>query len=159
MRCFHCQAENDHDSGSCKKCGKPFVRGGARRERTSREEYPHKQGLAALALLKEKKRNRIMVVLLTGFGFAAVFGTGAYFQQNTLLGAAAFVTVILSFIVGTYLGRIREAEYAVLPGARDMPGNHRCVHCGNRGIWKRTPYQTNSTIAACSKCKEELYYE
>jgi hypothetical protein len=159
VRCFQCQTENERDSRFCKNCGKSFVRGDGRREQGPREEYPNKQGVAALALLKRRKDDRYNVTLLVGIVIALVFLTAAYFFESFFSFIAAFFGIIISLIIGAKVSCISESEYSALPGARDLQSSLRCIHCGNRGIWKRTPYRTNSTIAACSKCKEDLYTE
>lgn len=159
MRCFQCQEENDQGSRFCKNCGKSFFRAGVQNQKPYRDEYPHKEGKQAFASLASKKRGRSIAVVLSGLGFCVILGIRAYFYDNVPLESLAIFTAALTLIVSSYVKRISEGEYAALPGARDAHGNHRCVYCGNRGVWKHTPYKTNSTIAACSKCKKELYCE
>ena len=157
MHCYKCRAENAPNSKSCRNCGKIFSRpaGGE----IGLNDYPNKVGQEALASLKAKKSKRGILVLLIGLGLVASFAATAYFMHNGWFAVGAFVAVILVLNMVAVVSRIYEADYSSLPGARDERGDHRCIHCGNRGIWRRTPYATNTTIAACSKCKIDLYYE
>lgn len=152
--CQNCQTVNDADAKFCKACGSPFKKPTPRSERGF---VINEQALAGQAELKALQRSKLMFRLLViGFGlttaFLLIIGEGA-----GLLGG--IVAVSLSVFLSNIFGRVRRREYSVLPGAVDARGNHRCVECGRRGIWRRTVYKTNTTIAACSNCQAELWYE
>jgi len=45
----------------------------------------------------------------------------------------------------------------MLPGSRGNDGDHRCIHCGHRGIHVRGEYRINLRHHGCSKCKNALF--
>ena len=73
-----------------------------------------------------------------------------------------FLVVILGFagvsMLVTFYGR-SESSYYELPYSRDDDGNHRCVFCGNRGIYRHGEYRSYTKYADCSKCKTNLWKE
>jgi uncharacterized paraquat-inducible protein A len=73
-------------------------------------------------------------------------------------GVAALVCgVLMLFILIPGTVRLTEDEYYSLSGSRDSQGNHSCVHCGARGVYRHSPYKTNHTDADCPKCKAALW--
>jgi len=78
-------------------------------------------------------------------GFAIFFGLFA--------AAASGLSIFLN------TGKLREADYRRVQGSRYADGTHRCIHCGNSGIWRQSPYQTLTVIAKCSKCGQYLWNE
>lgn len=152
--CANCETTNDIDARFCKCCGKA-IKGTL--ERTGRGFSIDGQSFAGQAALKALKRIKLMNQLfIVGFGLVMVFLLMGSKEGGFLGGIFVFaITVFL----GIFFGRIRRGEYSALPGARDRDGNHRCVTRGRRGIWRRTVYKTNTTIAACSNCKADLWYE
>lgn len=66
-------------------------------------------------------------------------------------GALALLTSLMSFKDFT------EEMYYRIPGSRDADGEHRCIHCGHRGIHHHGEYRSNEKFADCSKCKTNLW--
>ncbi|WP_390213924.1 hypothetical protein [Undibacterium danionis] len=70
----------------------------------------------------------------------------------------SLVSVNLGFIIAfTFIPGRNHDQYYSIPGSRNEHGHHRCVFCGNRGIYKHGQYKSNSTWHDCSKCGENLY--
>lgn len=152
--CTTCQTANDTDAKFCKACGKAIK---TPLEKPGRGFVIVGQPFAGQAALKTLRRSKLITQLcIVGCGLTVGF---------LLLGrdgggiAAGIVVLGLTLILGSFFGRIRRSDYSALPGARDTDGSHRCVTCGRKGIWRRTVYKTNTTIAACSNCKTDLWYE
>jgi cold shock CspA family protein/predicted RNA-binding Zn-ribbon protein involved in translation (DUF1610 family) len=55
--------------------------------------------------------------------------------------------------------RMSKSAYYTIPHSKDEHGNHRCLVCAAKGIYRSKPYQTVTTIADCSKCGFELWAE
>lgn len=119
--------------------------------RLSRGVYPHQESLVAYAKLEASKTELFGRVAAAG----TLLATGAY-VLHWWLGA---LSVMLLIGVLTYVRRIRMKDYYGLPHSRDADGEHRCIFCGNRGVWRRGEYRTENTHAHCSKCQEHLYVQ
>jgi len=78
------------------------------------------------------------------------------FPQHFFYFAAAGIFSLNFFSRASHL---RVAEYYQVPGSKSEDGEHLCIFCGGRGIYKHTIYQTYSTLADCSKCKKNLWIE
>jgi hypothetical protein len=159
MDCTACQHSNDGNARFCSNCGTALGKGGVPRTKAQKGPYPHAEGIAAFSELSSSR------TLGRFYGYAAgiavsVLGTvvGALVHWTELFIPSLIVGFVVAGIVHK-LCTVREKEYRALPGALDGDGALRCVHCGGRGLWKRTPYKSDSTIAACSSCKTELFQE
>lgn len=104
---------------------------------------------------------------LKAFGTGAVFLMLALFTYRTfdpnspVIGIGLGVCTLLSLIATLWFyspERLSQSEYQALPGSVTEQG-HQCVFCGGRGIYRHTPYKTDTTLADCSKCKAELWFE
>jgi hypothetical protein len=89
------------------------------------------------------------VCFLLGFlGFLAIGYNGV-----------AWVFVI--FAIGAFIlmcsGGWTESLYYTIPGSRDGSGHHRCIKCGNRGIYRSGEYKSNVTHVNCSKCGRHFW--
>lgn len=68
------------------------------------------------------------------------------------------VLINISIIIFcSYISLRSRKEYQKIPHAIDGRGAHRCIFCGNRGIYKHGQYKSNSTWHDCSQCGENLY--
>lgn len=112
-------------------------------------------------VVRAQKRHKgyLLIVSAVVLALIAVFAFLKGFGTLGVIGAVACVTtaVIASWFMPSL--RLTQAEYAALPGSVVVPHGHQCVFCGGRGIYRHTPYQTNTTLADCSRCKNELWYE
>jgi hypothetical protein len=101
-----------------------------------------------------------MYVLVGGVVVALAGGLVHQFL-NQEAGLAVIGVGIVTALVGYWVmpaERLSQAEYEALPGAVTEDG-HQCIFCGGRGIYRHTPYKTNTTLADCSRCKGELWAE
>jgi predicted RNA-binding Zn-ribbon protein involved in translation (DUF1610 family) len=169
MECYDCHHHNPPGSKFCSNCGKSFVsrKQGARNDRPQREQreprvqrepdYPHKEGLAAL---DEWEKRRLTLQLQLSGVTAVIVVVGCLGTLFTKESAIFIVCMVLALIMGAWIATLTtrsSSDYYELPGSTDEHGDHRCIHCGHRGIYRRTPYATQSTIASCSKCQAELF--
>jgi len=53
--------------------------------------------------------------------------------------------------------RLSESAYYSIPHSKDRNGKHRCISCGAQGVYKHTPYKSNTSLADCPKCGFELW--
>lgn len=80
----------------------------------------------------------------------------AYFKYE--IAGAIFFSVVIIFVLDRFL-RKNESDYYALPFSRDEQGNHRCIFCGNPGIYRHGKYKSTTRYADCSKCKKNLWIE
>lgn len=185
-KCFDCGAEFQPGARFCSQCGRNFraATGGRRREpqkaaspqgapphsesilraenggrhreppkaASPQGDYPYSESIDAWEALKASKRNTAMWIFAVGavltVAATAVFGV-----------TAAMVGGVMTLIVIMISMRVSASAYYAIPHSLDAKGEHRCIFCGNRGIWRKGVYRTNNKIANCSKCKAELFYE
>jgi hypothetical protein len=101
------------------------------------------------------RRRKIGMVIGCSVLVAAIAAAG----MNKELEYVFFGVVALLFIVLIASGSVAwsEADYYSVPGSRDDDGEHRCIHCGGRGIYRHGEYKSVSKYADCSKCKKNLW--
>ncbi|WP_041930375.1 hypothetical protein [Methylibium petroleiphilum] len=124
------------------------------------------EGRAAYAQLVQVKtaaRARMRLIFRISMAVVAALGAGAAFLTN---GSFLFVmpALICGFLLfasllfaGNDAPRLKREEYVALPGAQGPDGEHACIACGHRGIYRRTVYKTTTTLADCSKCEQPLW--
>lgn len=152
ITCRGCGESCPDGSRFCLYCGGDMSADAtATPQRLCNGSYPHQESLIAYARLEASKSKVFGLVAAAG----TMLATGAYFIHWWL----AAVSAILLVGVLTYVRRIRMKEYYKLPHSRDADGEHRCIFCGNRGVWRRGEYRTDNTHAHCSKCQEHLYVQ
>jgi len=106
------------------------------------------------------KRHKGFLVVAAAVLLALISGF-TYLRGLETVGVTGGVAVVLMACIAGWLmpsERLTQHEYAALPGAAGTHG-HQCVFCGGRGIYRHTPYKTNTTLADCSRCKNELWSE
>ena len=67
------------------------------------------------------------------------------------------ITDIFLLILIEALSTINAAEYRSLPHSTSADGQHRCIYCGGRGIYKHGQYKSNTVWHDCSKCGVTLF--
>lgn len=103
-------------------------------------------------LAKKKKNNLFMALAISGGGLAICI-TVAH-------GATIFVIFIAVFLLVWAAGTtLNSCEYHALPDALDQHGEHQCLFCDGRSIYKSTVYKTSITECRCSRCKQNLFNE
>lgn len=55
--------------------------------------------------------------------------------------------------------QLTAKQYYKIKGTENTNGEHQCIFCGNRGIYRSTIYKTNTVQCKCSKCKNNLFNE
>lgn len=72
-----------------------------------------------------------------------------------------YAAVAMFFVAGMMVdfSAFNEREYYSVPGSKDARGQHRCIHCGHRGIYKHGKYKSNTKFSDCSKCRKNLWIE
>jgi hypothetical protein len=98
----------------------------------------------------------IGVVFFLATIFSITFITTKGYSPFYLLGFVVLINIsVISFC--SYISSRSRKEYQQIPHAIDGRGAHRCIFCGNRGIYKHGQYKSNSTWHDCSNCGENLY--
>jgi hypothetical protein len=87
------------------------------------------------------------------------YGQSPLLESGSPVGLAALALCLLGLVVwfGVNLNAWSESDYYSVPGSRDDDGEHRCIQCGHRGIYRHGEYKTNAEHAECSKCKQPLW--
>lgn len=159
MKCFKCGHENTKGSKFCSNCGKDFHKKKLQVEKETihSHNYPN---VEAIKLHEEKLKERVYnPIFLWILYIVIVIGVFIFCAGNIvafILGALGALAFILPFILATKT--ITPEYYYSLPGSKNSQGDHTCIFCGNKGIYKSTIYKTTTTINACSKCKKPLFH-
>jgi hypothetical protein len=113
------------------------------------------------ALVRRKRRRTIQFrVVLSACALLGLGGAWWLMRSGGAWPLALGATVVSGLLmVLVDPRRWREAEYYSVPGSRDADGEHRCIHCGHRGIHRHGKYRSNTTYADCSRCKEPLWVD
>lgn len=159
MECFYCTTAYTPGAAFCSACGRslrpkeyssspPLVN----KKNQICGGYPHPETLDALVALRKKRLGQISV--LCGLAVVASAAAAVFFGA-----IAALFVVVPALGIGFWLYRISSKDYYALPHARDASGNHRCIFCGNKGIYRKGEYKTNNTHRSCSKCQKHLFTE
>jgi hypothetical protein len=114
-------------------------------------------GIASIRAQREMRATKLMkVALACSIICACLCGV----KNGPVFGGIIGLWV-LAFIWQWHMpvGRISEIEYRTLPGSTDAAGQHRCVYCGKRGIYRRGAYASNSTWHECTGCRKHLFVD
>lgn len=175
--CTQCRAHLEAGDRFCSRCGHTSGAAGersrsdaARREPRAPSRPPFApalktpEGLAAATAI-DARRARLTLIVRVSCTLAVSVGLAAYLLTNkatTGSNALAFWgggTAIAAAIawLGINLRSWSERDYYSVPGSRDEQGEHRCIGCGHRGIYRHGQYASNAEYANCSKCKTRLW--
>lgn len=154
MKCFDCQHENPRGSKFCSNCGKDFKAKKSGKDNNS--AYPDHNAVKIYeGRLKERANNPVVVtsvwILILVVAF---FLSGADILSTILVGL--FTSIFYVAILKATL-TINEDFYYTIPTSKDINGEHRCIFCGNKGIYKNTIYRTSITQHSCTKCRKSLF--
>lgn len=166
MQCFFCNAVSTVEANFCGTCGRHFRsqadhgnRPKDARWSNMKSPYPHDESINQW---HELKRQRLSLALtwVGVLGLSAIL-IGRFYLGSNLSSLISFFPVVFGLIIGInvfiYVKRVRGKHYYGIAHSRDNNGNHRCIFCGNRGIYKQGEYKTNNTHCHCSKCEKLLY--
>lgn len=159
MKCFTCNTAHSQEAKFCLNCGHDLANTTASQlnqsgtsARHQVNPYPHQTSLDKWRDMKTKKlKNTFLLgglVLLTALAGWVMTGFGFAGQIVTLI--ACIWTVLLAH-------RVSQKNYYALPHALDEEGEHRCIFCGGRGIYRKGVYQSTTVHSNCSKCQQRLF--
>ena len=106
---------------------------------------------------KETKCNKRKKYLMINSIIGTIALTVSIVAYQMAIPFVAIISLIL--ILAALSCQLTNKQYHSLKGTINDSGEHQCVFCGNKGIYKSTPYKTNITECRCSKCKEHLFNE
>lgn len=169
--CFDCGQPLPHGASECSHCGR--VIRSARRDNSNAPRVASRHAdpadspadsLAALHALRAriasdaKRHNWRIVVGVVPLAAVAWWCHLNGYHDGWTIGPAvvAFFGLTILHSPNRWLFR---GEYYRIPGSAYPNGDHRCIFCGNKGIWRQGEYKGNSTYARCSKCQESLFVE
>jgi predicted RNA-binding Zn-ribbon protein involved in translation (DUF1610 family) len=144
--------------------------GGHREQRQPRPAFTPAlktpEGVAQYNLLVEAResaaassRKVFGVLALACLGLSAV---ATFFLPGSPILTAGAIVGFLVFTLWALLwgpGMLNVSEYYTVPGSRDADGEHRCISCGHRGIYRKGEYRSNTVEAHCSKCGFHFWNE
>jgi hypothetical protein len=174
--CTACGQQLDNTARFCAGCGtavsgachdnnnNDYNNNPAYRQHAPRGRQGHAEGLAAFRQLVDQRwasARKRRGVLRSVFLLLVVLciATAGFLNWVPLLGVPFLLIAMLIFSGSVAEPRLSTTEYQRLPGAWSSQGQHRCLQCGHGGIHRKTPYQTNTTLANCSKCQASLWAE
>lgn len=169
-KCFACGWGNLPTAKFCAECGRNFrVRPRAGMRAQSRPEdrsigkgacYPHAESIAQWKAMKARKNKASSTAAAIGLSVGVAAILVAWCADSLAEGiGVAFGIIFITLFVAMWFRQVGSKDYYSVTHAQDIHGQHRCIFCGGRGIWRRTPYKTNSTVCSCSTCKTELFFE
>jgi hypothetical protein len=170
MKCFDCDADLTPGKRFCGNCGREIRKhnGNGNLRKASgipRKSFPIPEAMIALKAweaAKEDQHTKLMRKLRIIAGIIMlVSGIYCWSQNGDATAGVIFAAGALLLLFSLWACSLVRSEhvYYAFPGSRGANGEHQCIFCGGRGVHKRTPYQTNSTIANCSKCRENLWQD
>ena len=159
MKCFTCNNIFSQEAKFCLNCGRDLGKPLAPQPKQSSSSasrptnaYPHPMSLANWQDMKARKLKNSL--LLVGLALLVPF-------VIWLVNGISFVEIIAAFIACTwsvlYVHRVSQKNYYTLPSARDESGEHRCIFCGGRGIYRKGVYNSSTVHSNCSKCQKRLF--
>jgi hypothetical protein len=158
MECFTCQTECMPSSKFCQNCGRDFRRKPTEASPSAQNNDTDRRNESMLAhgVIKSHKfkvMTAISVCALSLAGFIWMKSGGGGFPF------LAFFALLAGISVAAWVWRFSRGDYYSIPGSKSSDGSHRCIWCGNRGVWKKGQYKTNLTHCNCAKCKTYLFTE
>jgi hypothetical protein len=164
MKCYTCGHENTKGSKFCSGCGKSF-QSKAQTKVNNKDRislYPYPAAIAAKkAIVQEKSKKfksiwrvALTSIILANIGLIIISGINGAFLNLWM----TVVGLLLTCFISANVKNMKEVQYYSIPTSRDEHGQHHCIHCGNKGIYKSTIYKTQTVVNKCSKCEEILFY-
>lgn len=151
MNCGKCNLSSPSQASFCASCGNNFRRTSQQENelRASHEGHRAESVAKWQEITDTKDKNSLYCV---GAGLVLALAGWFIFSVWGVFGAIALAGL------GCYLvTRFHSDDYYSIPHSRDSNGDHRCVLCGNKGIYRQGEYKTQNTHSSCTKCKTHLY--
>ncbi len=170
-KCVKCKNELSGTESFCQTCGKKVEsRTPSANSNVVPFEQCYKESMAALSVIQKKNekqsrkalRRSALTFVIGYIGMAVWFFHKNGIEKFDISDAIGFAiaAIVIAIIVNSVNSPDKSSSsfYYSIPWSKDTKG-HRCIYCGNLGIYRRTPYRTNTTICSCSKCGRFLYQE
>lgn len=161
MKCFTCDCEIIGHLKYCSNCGRdlrPRLQKAAG-STEPRDTWP-KSGLPdAIEAVRQARLKSAKGIVMLLWLAAVPIVIGLLFYDKTYAVIAGFISLVISACALSNVSGVGISEYASLPGSSDASGKHRCVYCGNPGVYKHGAYKSNTLWHDCSKCKKTLFTE
>lgn len=161
MICHKCKHDCPDGSSSCPNCGRNF-----RPRRSTRKEdapagrtaagtsnYPNQAYLDSFNAKRREVRNTALTIA------AAVLVVGVGYGLVKEYGLLVIASPILALFVYNILGKFTPTNYYAVEGSLGQDGEHRCIFCGNRGIYRKGEYRTDKKYSSYSACGAFLFQE
>lgn len=111
--------------------------------------------LQILSTLRKKRyRNVALASVAGGCLFALIFFS---FSHVVFMGLIAFAISSVSIFMN--FKDIRGSHYYQVPTSTDKRGEHRCIYCSGRGLWRKGIYKSQVVKVNCAKCRNFLFVE
>ena len=157
MKCFTCNNICHQDAKFCLNCGRDLgkqldLQPKQSSSSTSRSTntYPHSWSLVKW---QDMKKNKNSLLLISGI-LLALFAT--WFMSDA--SATGLIVAVIACAWTIWLEqRVSQKNYYALPHAHDEEGEHRCIFCGGRGIYRKGVYKSSTVHSNCSKCQKRLF--
>lgn len=116
--------------------------------------HPCQENIHNFQIAKLNKKHKYLTGTLIFLVFSLI-ASFLFFKE-----ALIFVFIIgIILILSSLKTHLNSHQYHLLVDSKSLNGKHQCIFCGNKGIYRSTPYRTNITECRCSKCKEHLFNE
>lgn len=157
MNCWACNGVISRDMAFCSGCGKSLK--GSKRSPDAAAKPASRRNEAAVLVFEQVKadidsRQTTAWAVCAGAGFSA-FALYSWAPEPWFMVAG--IVAVAAFLWRISISNLSSSDYYALPGVSEA--DHACIFCGGKGLWRSTPYKTNTTLCKCSKCKEELFTE
>jgi len=149
MYCAYCSEKAVPGATFCHKCGKPHAK-------TSKVSKPEKSAYPTEGLedFKSFVRTRFILKCLR---FPVAYGSALYVMMD--MTPFAVFPLIPVFAICWYMFDVKQRHYRKFKGSVDANGEHRCMSCGGRGIYRQGGYASDKVTASCSKCGQYFWTE
>lgn len=104
------------------------------------------------AKVNKKRQSFSINLLLLSLALVCAF----FFFHEALIFVAIIGAILILASAKTHLN---SQQYHSLCDSKTVSGEHQCIFCGNHGIYRSSPHNTNITECRCSKCKQHLFNE
>ncbi len=159
--CFGCNRIVEISARFCSHCGRNMTSTKPKSSPKQPTRQSESESLRAYKQLREEikrqagNRNNIIFPIV----LVMLIGNVAYhWGQWVEMMIYAVPAFVFSMLHGDENRWLTPREYYSLPGS-SSGGEHRCIFCGSRGIYRKGEYKTDNTYARCPKCKEGLFLE
>ncbi len=107
-------------------------------------------------------RKHLVVVLILAISAFLFYSYQQHFhdEESVIIPVLLFTAFVLFALYPYRTGWLLSSDfYYLIDGSTDNKGNHRCIKCGGRGIWRSGVYKSSHVYCYCSKCKFGLWRE